>query len=561
MNKSESTKYPEVVLNDRQLCDLELLLNGGFAPLKGFLREKDYKSVVENMRLSSGKLWAMPIVLSIPNKEVSKYQNVNNVTLKNSEGMPLAILDDIELYAPDLKNECEKVYGSSDTNHPYVKIVLGKSDVHYMGGELRLVQMPRHFDFKEYRLTPAETKQYFQENGWTKVVGFQTRNPMHRSHYELTKYALSEAGKDAKLLLHPVVGITQECDIQYHTRVRCYRKLIKHYPENSALLSLLTLSMRMAGPREAVWHAQVRKNFGCTHFVVGRDHAGPSYKKKDGSDFYGPYDAQELLMANAREIGIEVITSKMIVFAVPKGYDGKVNEDNGEFVRIDQVNKDTHDVMNISGTKQREMLANGEQIPSWFSFPEVVEELQYDFKKKCQQGFCLYFVGLSGSGKSTLANAVLCKLRELERHRQITILDGDIIRRHLSKGLGFNRDDRSINVQRIGYVASEVVKHGGIVFSANIAPYNTDRALNRELISAYGHYIEVFVDTPISECEKRDAKGLYQLARQGVIKEFTGISDPFEEPEKAELHIDGTGDLDQNVDRIINHLCQEGLIC
>ena len=561
MNKSESTRYPEVVLNERQLCDLELLLNGGFAPLKGFLREADYNSVVKKMRLSTGELWAMPIVLTITSKDADKYKDCKNVTLKNSEGMPLAIMDNIELYKPDLVKECENVYGSSDTNHPYVKIVLGAGNVYYMGGELRLIQMPRHFDFKEHRLTPEQTKAYFQENGWTKVVGFQTRNPMHRSHFELTKYALSEAGEDAKLLLHPVVGITQECDINYHTRVRCYRKLIKHYDENSALLSLLPLSMRMAGPREAVWHAQVRKNYGCTHFVVGRDHAGPSYKKKDGSDFYGPYDAQELLMANAEEIGINVITSKMIVFAMPKGFEGEITEANGEFVRIDQVNKDTHDVMNISGTKQREMLANGEPIPSWFSFPEVVEELQFDFKKKCQQGFCLYFVGLSGSGKSTLANAVLCKLRELERHRQITVLDGDIIRRHLSKGLGFNRDDRSVNVQRIGYVASEIVKHNGIVFSANIAPYQSDRLINRELIGAYGHYIEVFVDTPISECEKRDAKGLYQLARQGVIKEFTGISDPFEEPTNAELHINGAGDLDSNVDLIINYLREQGLIC
>ena len=561
MNTSESTKYPEYILNDRQLCDLELLLNGGFSPLKGFLRENDYQSVVNNMRLSTGEIWPMPIVLSLKNDNVGKYKEHKHITLKNQEGMPLAIMDNIEIYKPDLIKECENVYGSSDTNHPYVKIVLSNMNVSYVGGELRIVKMPRHFDFTDYRLTPSQTKEYFAKNGWDIVVGFQTRNPMHRSHYELTTYALSEAGENAKLLLHPVVGITQECDIQYHTRVRCYKKLMKYYPENCALLSLLPLSMRMAGPREAVWHAIVRKNYGCTHFIVGRDHAGPSYKKKNGDDFYGPYDAQELLESVADEIGIKVITSKMIVYAYPKGEKENDNGQNGVFVRIDQVNKDIYDVKTISGTRQREMLTNGEEIPSWFSFPEVVKELKYDFKPKCQQGFCLYFVGLSGSGKSTLANAVLFKLHELERHRQITVLDGDIIRRHLSKGLGFNRDDRSTNVQRIGYVASEVVKHGGIVLSANIAPYASDRVINRELIGSYGNYIEIYVDTPISVCEQRDAKGLYQLARQGVIKEFTGISDPFETPENPELHINGAGDLESNIDTIMDYLRDQQLVC
>ena len=339
----KSTSFKSLVLSARQLCDLELLLNGGFDPLKGFLNERDYNSVLDDMRLANGFLWPMPIVLKIPDDKVDDFKHDKYITLKDEQNNPLAIMSVDDIYKPDLKRECEKVFGTVDDNHPYVKIILSDPDVHYIGGELTKIQLPIHYDFKDIRLTPSEVKKHIKENGWETVVGFQTRNPMHRSHMELTKYALSCTGKDdAKLLIHPVVGVTQTCDVDYHTRVRCYKKLIGHYPENTATLSLLPLSMRMGGPREALWHSLIRQNYGCTHFCVGRDHAGPSSKTKEGKSFYGPYDAHDLLDKHKDELDIEVIQSKWIVFV----------EDTQSYMRIDQVPEGMK-VLNISGTEQR----------------------------------------------------------------------------------------------------------------------------------------------------------------------------------------------------------------
>lgn len=549
----ETIQYPDIILSDRELCDLELLLNGGFSPLTGFMTEDEYNGVVENMHLPTGELFPLPIVLSITSQEAEKLKDREKITLKDQYGLPLAILHNQSIFKPDLINECVKCYGSSDTNHPYVNIVLSKQDVYYIGGRLTEVQLPPHYDFTKIRLTPKETKQYFESNGWTTIVGFQTRNPMHRSHFELTKYALREThDPNAKLLLHPVVGITQDCDVNYHTRVRCYKKLMTHYPENTALLSLLPLSMRMAGPREAVWHAIIRKNYGCTHFVVGRDHAGPSYKKKDGSDFYGPYDAHALLEKYKDEIGINVIMSPMIVYV----------RNTQTYMRIDEVPKD-YEILNISGTEQRRLLRAGEMIPEWFSWTDIIEELRLEFRDTHQQGLALYFIGLSGSGKSTLAKAVVSRLMEIEKKRRTTMLDGDVVRYNLSRGLSFDKKDRSTNVRRIGYVASEIVKHGGIAIAANIAPYDEDRLANRELITQYGNYIEIYMKTDISVCERRDVKGLYQLARRGVIKQFTGISDPFEEPTKPDLVLDSDEDvnsLEENVDKVIKYLKDRKLL-
>ena len=551
---NESAEYQSIVLNKRQQCDLELLMNGGFTPLDGFLNEGDYNSVVEKMRLLSGEVWPMPIVLPVKEEKRSSLNLNETITLKNEENLPLAMMKLESIFKPDLVKECVNVYGSDDDNHPYVKIVMENKGGYYLGGKVTKIQLPPHFDFSEDRLTPEETRNFIREKGWERVVGFQTRNPMHRSHFELTKYAMDQG--DANLLLHPVVGITQDCDVDYFTRVKCYKKLMKYYPENSAKLCLLPLSMRMAGPREAVWHAIIRKNYGCTHFVVGRDHAGPSYKKKDGSDFYGPYDAQELLESVADEIGIKLITSKLIVYAKSK------ETGEGIYSAIDNVDKEKYEIMNISGTKQRELLRNGEKLPEWFTFPEIEEELVKEFKPKSEQGFCLYFVGLSGCGKTTLANAMKAKLQEKVSGRQITILDGDIVRQHLSRGLGFSKEDRSVNIQRIGYVASEIVKHNGIVLCANIAPFENDRKVNRDLISQYGGYIEVYVDTTLDECEKRDVKGLYKLAREGKIKQFTGISDPFEEPVNCSIKLDGGSNipLEENINKIVNYLQNENYL-
>lgn len=560
--EEKCNKYKSITLGKRELCDFELLVNGGFSPLSGFMDKDNYDSCVSNMRLFNNKLWSMPITLSINEKQHDELKHSDYVVLKHETGLPLGLMNiksNNSIYKYDLEKECEKVYGGFDTNHPYVKILKENFDngrIYYIGGEIEDFKLPSHYDFKENRMTPKETKEYFRENGWSKIIGFQTRNPMHRSHYELTKYALRVAGKYSRLFLNPVVGITQDCDINYHTRVKCYKKLMQYYDDDEAVLSLLPLTMRMAGPREAVWHAQIRKNYGCTHFIVGRDHAGPSYKRQDGSDFYGPYDAQDLLMKHADEIGIIPIVSKMIVYALPKGEE---DEMNGIYTPIDEVNKDKYNVMQISGTQQRDMLRKGEKIPEWFTFPAVETELKKSYKPLNEQGLTLYFVGLSGSGKTTISNFIMAKLKELS-NRNISYYDGDIVRLNLSQGLGFSEKDRSINVRRIGFVCTETTKHGGIAIAANIAPFKEDREFNREKISSVGHYIEIFVDTDIEECERRDVKGLYKLARQGVVKDFTGISSRFDRPENAEIVLSNNKTIEENVDLVINYLKDKNLI-
>tara|TARA_R110002074_G_scaffold69430_1_gene161897 strand:- start:2052 stop:3683 length:1632 start_codon:yes stop_codon:yes gene_type:complete len=537
-----------IVLNSRELCDLEMLLNGGFAPLNGFLNKEDYFSVLNDMRLSNGKLWPIPITLSIAKDKANKImENNENFVLRllNNENLPLAQIKNPKFYTPDVELECLSVFKSLDANHPYIKKTLEQKNVYYIGGVVEALNPFPHFDFTEYRLTPQETKKYFKENNWKTIVGFQTRNPMHRSHFELTKYALNKAGENAKLLLHPVVGVTQACDVNYHTRVKCYKKLLNHYEPNTAALSLLPISMRMAGPREALWHALIRQNYGCTHFVVGRDHAGPSYKKQDGSNFFGPFDAHLLLESVEEELNIKIIKSQWIVYV----------ENRDTYMSLDNVQEEDN-VLHISGTKQRELLTKGEPIPSWFTFPDIEEELRKSYQPLNKQGFCLYFVGLSGSGKSTIVNAVMAKLKELDP-RYITRLDGDVVRQNLSKGLGFSREDRSTNVRRIGWIAQEIVKHNGIVLVANIAPYKKDRDYNRNNIG--DNYVEIFVDTSLEICEKRDCKGLYKLARSGVIKEFTGVSDPFEVPENPEVQLD-FDTLENQVNIVINYIKERGLI-
>ena len=526
-------------LNNRQLCDLELLLNGGFSPLKGYMNRKDYYSCLHNMTLEDGSVWPIPIILA-----TSELYNINDIIiLKDMTGIAIASLTLDDIYKPDLVEECKYTLGTNDMNHPYHSIIMENRDKQYIGGKVTRITLPLHYDFMNLRMTPNDTKQYFKNNEWTDVVGFQTRNPMHRSHFELTQFALKEIGPNAKLLLHPVVGVTQDCDIDYHTRVRCYKKLVTKYTDNTVLLSLLPLSMRMAGPREALWHALIRKNYGCTHFIVGRDHAGPSYKTKDGKNFYGPYEAQELLLSLQDKIGIKIIMSPAIVYV----------KETYTYMRENEVPENST-IMNISGTMQRDMLANNTDIPSWFSWPDIIEELRCEFKNLNNKGLCIYIVGLSGSGKSTIANYLIEKLKEIEPNKKITLLDADVIRMNLSKGLGFSKEDRSMNVRRIGYVASEIVKHGGIVICANIAPYDEDRLYNRKLISMYGKYIEVYMRTSLECCIKRDTKGLYRAAIEGKVKNFTGISDPFEEPTKSDLILDGEVDLESNLNHIISRL-------
>jgi len=524
-NKIESNNYKSWVLTDRQICDLELIMDGSFNPLIGFLNEDDYNSVLDNMTLADGSIWPIPINLDVDDAFMETISHDTSITLRDKEGFAIAILDIESKWKPDKEKEALTIYNTTNSEHPGVNYILNQSYNWYVGGKIRNIQNPKHYDYANLRLTPAKVKEKISEMGWDRVVAFQTRNPMHRAHVEITHLAAKE--NNANLLIHPVVGMTKPGDVDYFTRVRCYNKIIKKYPNNSAMLSLLPLSMRMAGPREALWHAIIRKNYGCTHIIIGRDHAGPG-TDSDGNAFYGPYDAQELLVKYQDKINIKMVPFKMMVY---------VKEKN-EYMPIDEVPNGLTP-LNISGTELRHKLDSGDSLPDWFTYPEIERELKKSIPQKVNRGITIFFTGLSGSGKSTLANALLIKFLE-EGNRPVTLLDGDLVRQHLSSELGFSKTHRSINVKRIGYVASEITKNRGIAICAPIAPYESDRNFNKELISKYGGYIEVFVSTPLEVCEERDSKGLYALARKGVIKEFTGISDPYEEPKNPDIIIDSS---------------------
>jgi len=514
---------PELSLTPRHLCDLELLTNGAFAPLTGFLGRSDYESVVDRMRLGSGRLWPMPVTLDIPESLADRIGGGGSLELRDPEGVLLATMRVDDLWRPDREREAAAVFGTTDRNHPGVAHLLERTHPAYAGGPVTLVEAPIHYDFPHLRYTPDELKALFKKRGWQRVVAFQTRNPMHRVHQELTFRAAREV--EANLLLHPVVGLTQPNDINHYTRVRCYEHILKRYPDQTTALSLLNLAMRMAGPREALWHALIRANHGCTHFIVGRDHAGPR-NPVIGEGYYGPYDAQALLREHADETGIEIVPFPEM----------KYSEARAQYVTVAELQPD-ETVREISGTEVRRRLAEGLEIPEWFSYPEVVAELRRTHPPKSRQGFTVFFTGLSGSGKSTLANALQVKLMELGG-RQITLLDGDIVRKNLSSELGFSKEHRNLNILRIGFVASEITKNGGIAICAPIAPYAATRREVRDLIKPFGGFIEIHVSTPLEVCEQRDRKGLYKKARAGEIKEFTGISDPYEQPEHPELEID-----------------------
>ena len=378
------------------------------------------------------------------------------------------------------------------------------------------------------------------------IVAFQTRNPLHRAHVEMTLNAIKEL--NANLLVHPVVGMTKPGDVDHYTRVRCYEHVLEKYPNNTAILSLIPLAMRMGGPREALWHAIIRKNYGCTHLIVGRDHAGPG-NDKNGNPFYGPYDAQEIIEKYKDEIGIQMVPFKFLVYL----------PDQDIYKPIDEVPEGV-DYKTVSGSELRELLDSGMNIPDWFTYKEVAKELQRSRPQKTKRGLTIFFTGLSGSGKSTLANGLLIKFLE-NGNRPVTLLDGDIVRTHLSSELGFSKEHRSLNVTRIGYVASEITKNKGIAICAPIAPYKKDRKYNRRLISKLGGYIEIYVSTSLEKCEERDVKGLYKLAREGVVKEFTGISDPYEAPANAEIVIDSSGIVPEKlVEQIYNKIKDLGYI-
>ena len=544
--KSKAIKLKSWDLTPRQICDLELVMNGGFYPLDGFLRQKDYEEVVENMRLANGKIWPIPITLDVSKDFADTVKTKQDIALRDQEGVILAILSISDKWVPDKKREAEKIFGSDDAAHPGVHYLNNLAGPIYLGGKITGIQKPVHYDFRGRRNTPNELRSYFQKLGWNKIVAFQTRNPLHRAHQELTFRAAKEV--QANLLIHPVVGMTKPGDVDHFTRVRCYEAVLNKYPSATTTMSLLNLAMRMAGPREAIWHGLIRANHGCTHFIVGRDHAGPG-KNSEGRDFYGLYDAQDLFKQYQDEIGIKMVDFKNMVYV----------EERAQYYPSNELPKNST-VLEISGTEMRRRLMEGLEIPDWFSFPEVIKELRRSLPPRCKQGFTVFFTGLSGSGKSTIANALMVKLMETG-DRPVTLLDGDLVRKNLSSELGFSKEHRDINIRRIGYVASEITKNGGIAICAPIAPYTATRRAVRELIEELGAFVEIHVATSLEECERRDRKGLYKLAREGKIKEFTGISDPYEEPKMPELRIETEDtEVDYCAQQVLLKLESMGLI-
>ena len=534
LSKGDLEEYSELsntisslTLSLKQQCDLEMILNGAFSPLLTFNNQKDYEEILLNNKLLNGVIWPIPIVLDVPNDFLKALDKNEHISLRNAEGFLLAILKVREFWSPNKKDEANSIFKTIDENHPGVDYLFNHTNSNYISGELIPIQSNKYFDFTHLRKSPQEVRDLFRSKRWQDVIAFQTRNPMHRAHFELTRLAMEQ--HNAKLLIHPVIGISKPGDIDHFTRVKCYQHIIKHYPENSVELSLINLAMRMAGPKEALWHAIIRKNYGCNYIIIGRDHAGPGVDAK-GKPYYQPYDAQELISQYQEELEIKMVPFQEMVFAKNKR----------NYLPLDQI-KEEEQIETLSGTQFKELLKQRTEIPNWYSFPEVVHELRRRYPKLHNQGLTVFFTGLSGAGKSTLANALMYKLMEME-DRPITLLDGDIVRQHLSSELGFSKEDRDIHVKRIGYVASEITKHGGVAICAPIAPYSNTRKTVRNMIDEVGSFVEIHVSTPLSVCEERDVKGLYKRARAGKILDFTGVSDPYEEPQNPEITID-TSDI------------------
>jgi sulfate adenylyltransferase len=517
---ARARELPAIRLSDRSLCDLELLATGAFSPLRQFMAKADYDRVLREMRLDDGTLWPIPITLPVADE--TKIHVGKELALRDSRNEIVAVMTVEEAYAWDPEKEARFVLSTTDPRHPLVAEMASWGPT-CISGQLRVLDLPRYYDFVDLRLTPAQVRARLAEMGLPAVVAFQTRNPLHRSHEELTKRAAAACG--GALLLHPVVGLTKPGDVDHYTRVRSYKALVaRHYDPKATLLALLPLAMRLAGPREALWHAIIRRNYGATHFIVGRDHAGPG-KDSTGRPFYGPYGAQELVRTHAREIGVEMIPFQEMVYLA----------DEDRYEEAGRVPPGAR-TLSISGTQVREeFLADGRALPEWFTRPETAAILAETSPPRHRQGFCVWFTGLSGAGKSTTAEALTALL--LERGRQVTLLDGDVVRTHLSKGLGFSREDRDTNIRRIGFVASEIVRHGGAVVCAAISPYRATRNQCRAMVGP-DRFFEVFVDTPLEVCERRDTKGLYAKARRGELVGFTGVNDPYEAPTAPEVTLD-----------------------
>ena len=506
--KEQSRHWASWDLTARQVCDLELLMNGGFSPLKGFLDKADYESVCENSRLADGTLWPIPVVLDVSEQVARGLEPGGKLALRDAEGNMLGVLTVEDIWQADLQT--------------------GGTNQWCLGGPVEGLQPPKHYDFVRWRLTPAQVRAELARLGRPKVVASQPQGPIHRADRD---FMLSVAADlEAGLLIHPAVGAIAVGDADHYTRVRCYLAALSHYPTGTAVMSLLPLAPRPDGPREALFQAIVHKNHGCTHVIA-------------------PPDAAETIRPHEAELGVQAVTLQTMLYL----------PDRDACTPAGDVPAGAA-ALSISDAQLRQRLDAGGEIPPWFSFPEVVAELRRSRPPRSSQGFTVFFTGLSGSGKSTIANVLAARLLEMG-HRPVTLWDGDIVRTNLSSELGFSKEHRDVNIRRIGFVAAQDTKNGGIAICAPIAPYDAIRKENRELISAHGGYILVHVATSLAVCEQRDTKGLYAKARAGIIKDFTGISDPYEEPDDADIVLD-TVDVtpEQCARQIILHLEKEGYL-
>ncbi len=544
--KQISINLPDLSLTERQMCDLELIAAGAFSPLKGFMNRADYESVLDRMRLQDNTVWPLPVCLGVTKTKAKTLEAGQSLALRDPEGFLLAIMHIEDIWPIDHEKEAMQVYGTCDPAHIGVQNLRADANTHYIGGQLEVLSLPLHPDFKQIRLTPEEARHQFRKLGWQRIASFITRNPIHKPQFEMTLRAMRQA--KANLMLLPIVGDTKPGDFDHYTRVRCYHKMARHYPPNAYFLNLLPMAIRMAGPRSALLHAIVSKNFGCTHLIVGRDHASPG-KDNTGTPFYEKDASKTMLREFEEEIGIITIPFEEMVY-LPF-------ED--EFRFIDDIPEGNRPV-SLSGTDIRERVRTGRQVPDWAIFPEILQELQKAYPPPRHQGLTIFLTGLSGAGKSTIAKVLYSKFLEMG-DRPVTLLDGDIVRHNLSSELSFSKEHRDINVRRIGFVASEITKNRGIAICAPIAPYAKTRDEIRKTIEAYGGFIEVHVATPIETCETRDRKGMYAKARAGLIKGFTGVDDPYETPVSPEVSIDTTNlTPDESAQEILLLLGQKGYI-
>ena len=546
--KVESESYPSITLSQRQNCDLELLVTGALSPLTGFMNQQEYESVVENTALLDGTAWPIPYYLDLSEEQAAGINVGDKIALHDMEGFMPAVITVESKWQPDKNKEAENIYGTLDTEHPGVDYLLNTVGDVYIGGKVDAIQLPFHYDFETLRYTPLELRQHFDKLGWRSIVAFHTSKPMHAVHYEMTMRASKQA--NAHILIHPVVGMAKPGDLHYYSRVHCYEAVLKQYPKSLVSLALIPMAMRMAGPREALMNAIIRQNYGCTHYIVGTEHAGPPNVRDSGKRFYVTGASQQYVKQFENDIDIEVINIEELCY----------DEDKGQFITRTGTKQVLCSSESFSNTRILNSLLKQEEIPEWVTFPEVLAALRQSYPSRSQRGLTLFFTGLSGSGKSTLARIIYAKFIE-EGKRPVTLLDGDVVRLNLSSELGFSKKDRNTNIRRIGYVASEITKNRGVAICAPIAPYKEIRREVRNKIEEYGSFIEIHVSTSLEECESRDRKGLYAKARKGIIPEFTGISDPYDVPEKPEIRVD-TVDVSpmQAAQDIYLYLIREGYI-